>query len=82
MGKIASKLASEPVRLYLYAVGTAVEGVLVARGVITGNDAPLYVGVLVAVLGLPATELARSKVIPANGSTGALPDYAPEHAAE
>lgn len=79
--KIASKLASEPVRLYLYTVGVAVEGVLVARGVITGNDAPLYVGLLVAVLGLPATELARAKVIPANGSTGALPEYAPEHEA-
>jgi tetrahydromethanopterin S-methyltransferase subunit D len=67
------------VRSYLYGVGIAVEAVLVARGIITGNDAPLYVGLLTAVLGVPAVEVTRAKVIPANGSTGAVPDYAAQH---
>lgn len=79
MGKITKSLRSNPVRSYLYTVGLAVEAVLVGRGVITGNDAPLYVGLLTAVLGIPAVELTRAKVIPANGSTGAQPEYEPEH---
>jgi hypothetical protein len=79
MGRIASALRSNPVRSYLYGVGIAVEAVLVARGIITGNDAPLYVGLLTAVLGVPAVEVTRAKVIPANGSTGAVPDYAAQH---
>lgn len=79
MGKIINSLRSNPVRSYLYSVGVAVDGVLVARGVITGNDAPLYVGLLATVLGIPAVELTRSKVIPANGTTGAVPVYVPEH---
>lgn len=83
MGKTLSRLGkalrSNPVRTYLYSVGVAVDGVLVARGVITDNDAPLYVGLLATVLGIPAVELTRSKVIPANGSTGAVPVYVPTH---
>jgi hypothetical protein len=79
MGKIIKSLRSNPVRSYLYTVGVAVEAVLVGRGVITDNDAPLYVGLLVAVLGVPAVEVTRSKVIPANGSTGAVPEYDGQH---
>jgi hypothetical protein len=79
MGKIIDSLRSNPVRSYLYSVGVAVESVLVARGVVTDNDAPLYVGLLVAVLGVPAVEVTRSKVIPANGSTGAQPAYDAQH---
>lgn len=55
---------TEPVRLYLYSVGLAVVGLLVFRGVIAADEALLWAALLAAVLGVPAVELARSKVSP------------------
>ena len=68
--------AAEPVRLYLYGVGGALLLLLVGYGVLTGEQAALWSGVLLAATLAPAVEKARSKVTP----PAALPD--PPHAAE
>jgi hypothetical protein len=53
---------SEPVRLYLYGVAAAVLAALVALGVVTGDQAALWGGVIAAVLAVPVTEGVRSQV--------------------
>ena len=62
--------ASEPVRLYLYGVGLAVLGLLVAYGIVAAAFLPLWVALLVALLGVPATEAARRAVRPVNPPSG------------
>lgn len=59
--------ASEPVRLYLYGVGLALLALLVGYGLVDGAQAPLWVALLVALLGVPATESARRAVSPLGG---------------
>jgi hypothetical protein len=59
--------ASEPVRLYLYGVGLALVALLVAYGIVAAEFAPLWVALLVALLGVPATESARRAVSPSGG---------------
>lgn len=55
---------TEPVRLYLYSVLVPLLAVLVVWGVVDAGDVPLYLAVLAALLGVPAVEIARSKVTP------------------
>lgn len=55
----------EPVRLYLYSALTLMIGALVLRGLISGEDGVSILGTLaVALIGVPATEAARSSVTP------------------
>ena len=63
MGRLAGWLAREPVRVWLYGVGTAVLLLLVAYGVIEDTMAPLWAGLLAAIL-VPAVEAARARVTP------------------
>lgn len=62
--RVGQLVAAEPVRMYVYAVLAALAAVLVGRGVMTGDAALLYLALLAAVLGIPATEHARSLVSP------------------
>lgn len=55
---------SEPVRVWMYGVLVAILALLVGTGVVTGALAPLIMGVITAVLAIPAVEIARSKVTP------------------
>lgn len=64
--------AAEPVRLYLYGVGLAVLLLLVGYGLIGGDQAALWSGLLVALVLAPAVEKARSTVTP----PASLPDAA------
>lgn len=52
----------EPVRSYLYTLLAPVVALLVFYGVVSDAAAPLWIGVLTAVLGVPAVEVARKKV--------------------
>lgn len=63
VGLYARLAASEPVRLYLYAVAAAVLAALVAYGVLTGEQAAIWGGVAAAVLSIPVTEGVRSQVV-------------------
>lgn len=53
---------TEPVRLYLYGIATAALAVLVATGVVAGEDAPLWAALTLAVLSVPTTEIVRASV--------------------
>lgn len=64
MKRLIGLAKSEPVRLYVYGVGTALEAYLVARGIITSSDAPYVAGIITAVLLVPAVEGSRSQVTP------------------
>jgi len=57
-------LPNEPVRKYLYAVLVPVVGLLVYRGVVAADEAAIWLAIAAAALGVPAVELARSKVTP------------------
>ena len=57
-------LAREPVRVYLYGLGAAVLLLLVAYGIVEDSKAPLWLGLLVALLGIPGVEAARARVTP------------------
>lgn len=64
MGKLVALVKREPVRVYCYGVGTALEAYLVSRGIISGHDGPYVVAILQAVLLVPAVEASRAKVSP------------------
>lgn len=55
---------SEPVRVYLYSVFVAIVAALVGFGVLSGAAVPLILGIVVAVLAVPAVEKARAAVTP------------------
>jgi hypothetical protein len=59
----------EPVRSWLYTVLVPVLGLLVAKGVVTGDEQTLWLSIGGAVLGVVGVEVARAKVTP----TAALP---------
>lgn len=63
LSKFLSK-ENEPVRLYLYSVGTAVLVLLGAVGVLTGSLVVALGGVLVAALMVPVASALRDKVSP------------------
>lgn len=54
----------EPVRTYLYGLLAPVLAVLVAYGVMDEQQTAVWFAVAVAVLGIPAVEVARAKVTP------------------
>lgn len=62
---------TEPVRLYLYPVLTAVLGVLVYYGVVEADAVPLWTVLIGAVLAVGGVEVARSKVSPVGPPPGA-----------
>jgi hypothetical protein len=63
-GRVGRLVANEPVRLYVYTVLAIVVGLLVARGVLSTAEAPLWTALVATLLGVPAVETARSKVSP------------------
>lgn len=59
-------LRQEPVRVYIYSLMTAVIGLLLYLGVLTGAAVPYIVAVVVAALALPSpVESLRNRVTPA-----------------
>lgn len=65
---------SEPVRMYLYGLLAPLLAVLVFYGVVESSAVALFFALGAAVLGVPAVEVARSKVTPV--------DYDAKHDAE
>lgn len=63
-GRVGAWVVREPVRVYVYGAGSVVVGILLARGLISGAEAPLWTALLALLLGVPATEAARSQVSP------------------
>ena len=61
MTKILSVIQSEPIRTILYPVLLILIGALVAKGVLTDFSSDIVIGLIGAVLGIPAAEAARSK---------------------
>jgi hypothetical protein len=61
---MSNLIKSEPVRVYLYGVLLAGLAVLVGVGIVDDATALLYAALGAAVLGIPAVEIARSKVTP------------------
>jgi len=64
MNKVLSVVRSEPIRAILYPVLLILIGALVAKGVLTDFSSDIVIGLIGAVLGIPAAEAARSKVWP------------------
>ena len=58
------KLSREPVRVYAGGALLGLIGVLVAYGLVSGEQAAAWGVLVTALLGVPAVELARSKVTP------------------
>ena len=64
MSILKKLFASEPVRVLLYSLLTALVATLVTKGIVS-SDMSQYLLVAVAlVLGVPAVEVARAKVTP------------------
>lgn len=59
----------EPVRLYLYGLLFPLAALLVAYGIVSGADAPLWIALVEAVLGVGAVESARGRVTPVSTVT-------------
>ncbi|WP_043735635.1 hypothetical protein [Nocardia asiatica] len=64
MSKILSTLRTEPIRVLLWPVLVGIAGYLVVRGVVDEFSADMILVILAAVLGIPAAEVARTKVTP------------------
>jgi hypothetical protein len=62
MNKILSTIRSEPIRAILYPVLVILIGTLVTKGILTDFSSDIVIGLIGAVLGVPAAEAARSKV--------------------
>ena len=74
MGRLSQLLVREPVRVYLYGVGVAGLLLLVAYGLVEDSKAPLWLGLLGAVLYVPGVELARARVTPVQPVQDTPPD--------
>lgn len=70
MTKLAEYLATEPVRAYLGSLLVALVALLVGYGVLTGEQAALWLAFGTAALGVPAVRKARSRVRPVFRSDG------------
>lgn len=65
MSKFVDAVRSEPVRIYVYGLVSAVVALLVFMGVLTGAAVPFVIAVVVAALALPSpVEAARARVTP------------------
>lgn len=62
--KLAQWTAEEPVRAYLGTLVGAIIALLVGYGILTGEQAGLWLGLATAGLGFPAVRKARSRVRP------------------
>lgn len=63
-------MINEPVRKYIYSLLVPVAALLVVYGILDSETVTLWIGVGAALLGIPVTELARSKVTPVGKTTG------------
>ena len=70
---IVSTLRTEPVRAILYPLLGILAGVLVARGIVDQFSADTVIGIVGAILGVPAAEIARAKVTPWPNPTAGMP---------
>ncbi|MGW4090031.1 hypothetical protein [Nocardia sp. NPDC004750] len=73
MSKILSTLRTEPVRAILYPLLVILAGVLVTRGVVDEFSADTIIGIVGAILGVPAAEIARAKVTPVSNPIAGMP---------
>ncbi|WP_454199604.1 phage holin [Nocardia sp. Marseille-Q1738] len=62
---VLNAVRSEPIRTILYPLLAILVGTLVARGTVDQSMGDIITAVIAAVLGIPAAEIARSKVSPA-----------------
>lgn len=65
----------EPVRVYLYGVLGSVVALGGVYGVVTGEQAAVWLGVGVALLAVPGVEAARSKVSPVEPKDPPAPQF-------
>jgi len=70
-------MRAEPLRIYLGGVLAALVAVLVAYGVIDSEQAPLWIALGAAILGVAGTEAARSRVTPVDSLDHGGPDVDP-----
>lgn len=70
MSKLIAALRTEPIRTILWPVLVALAGVLVVRGIVDQFSADVIIGIVGAILGIPAAEAARAKVSPVRPVTG------------
>ena len=70
-------MRAEPLRIYLGGVLAALVAVLVAYGIIDGDQAPLWIALGTAVLGIGGVEAARSRVTPVDSLDHGGPDVDP-----
>lgn len=59
-----SAVRAEPIRAIIYPLLAILVAALVARGTVDQSAADIITGVIAAVLGIPAAEVARAKVRP------------------
>lgn len=64
MNAVLSAIRSNPVRSIIYPLLAILVGTLVARGTIDSSVADIITGVVAVIIGIPATEITRSKVSP------------------
>lgn len=69
LDKLKRLAAREPVRMYVYGVLEAIAVLLVGTGALSSDVSHLALGVAVAVLAVPVTEVTRNKVSPVDNST-------------
>jgi hypothetical protein len=69
---VSRLIRSEPVRVYLGTLLTAVVAALAFYGVIEAEAVPVVLAVVTALLAVPTVEAARSKVTPVNRSDAAV----------
>lgn len=78
MSRISDYVRREPVRVYGHGVGLAAIALLVFYGVLTAASAPLWIGLLTALVAVPSlTEKVRGAVKP----TATLPATDPDSTA-
>lgn len=64
MSRLDRLVTYNPVRTYMYGVLGPLVALLVGYDVVSAADAPRWLALGAAVLGVPATELARARVRP------------------
>ncbi len=64
VNSVLSAIRSEPIRTIIYPLLAILVASLVARGTVDQSAADIITGVVAAILGIPAAEVARAKVTP------------------
>jgi hypothetical protein len=70
---VLSAIRSEPIRTIMYPLLAILVGTLVARGTVDQSMADIITGVIAAILGIPAAEVARAKVRPIAKPVAGIP---------